>query len=64
MTEAALLEMVRKVLLSRRQELYDFARFLVDTYGDVKSDEKIGAFESEDEMLDFINDIGGAVYAD
>jgi hypothetical protein len=64
MTEMALLDMVRKIPQHKRQELYDFAHFLVEKYTNTHSEERITAFESEDEMIDFINDIGKQVYAD
>ena len=64
MTETALLEMARQIPQNRRQELYDFACFLVEKYADVPSTERIAAFETEDEMIDFINDVGKQVYAD
>ena len=60
----ALLDLARQIPQSRRQELYDFASFLVEKYANEHSDERIAAFESEDEMLDFINDIGRKIYAD
>jgi hypothetical protein len=63
MTEAALLNMIDKVPPSKRQELYDFARFLVDNYATAHDRERIESFESENEMVDFINDIGTTVYA-
>jgi hypothetical protein len=63
MTETALLDMVRQVPQYKRQELYDFARFLVEKYTNTRGEERIAAFESEDEMIDFINDIGKQVYA-
>jgi len=63
MTEMALLDMARKVPQYKRQELYDFARFLVEKYVDTRDEERIAAFESEDEMIDFINDVGKHVYA-
>jgi len=64
MTEMALLDMARQVPQYKRQELYDFARFLVEKYVDARGEERIAAFESEDEMIDFINDVGKQVYAD
>ena len=64
MTEMALLDMARQIPPSRRQELYDFARFLVEQYAHTSEKERIAAFESEDEMINFINDIGKQVYAD
>jgi hypothetical protein len=64
MTEMALLDMVRHIPQNKRQELYDFARFLAEKYTNMQSEERIAAFESEDEMIDFINDIGRQVYAD
>jgi hypothetical protein len=66
MTEMALLDMVRHIPENKRQELYDFAHFLAEKYKytNVQSGERIAAFESEDEMIDFINDIGRQVYAD
>ena len=64
MTEAALLEMARQVPQHKRQELYDFARFLVKKYADEPGGDRIAAFESENEMLDFINDVGPRIYAD
>jgi hypothetical protein len=65
MTETALLDMVRQIPQSRQQELYDFARFLVEQYGYTSKRERIAAFESEEEMIDFINDVGKQlVYAD
>jgi len=44
--------------------LYDFARFLVEQYANTSKKERIAAFESEAEMIDFINDVGKQVYAD
>ena len=64
MTETALLDIVRQVPQSRRQELYNFANFLVEKKANINNEERIAAFESEDEMVDFINDIGKQVYAD
>jgi len=64
MTEMALLEMTRQIPQSRQQELYNFARFLVEQYADNPQKERIAAFESEDEMIDFINNVGSQVYAD
>ncbi|MCL2602546.1 MAG: DUF2281 domain-containing protein [Treponema sp.] len=64
MTEAVLLEMARSLPQDKRQELYDFAHFLVKKYADEHDGKRIAAFESEDEMLDFINDVGRQVYAD
>jgi hypothetical protein len=64
MTETALLDMARQIPQSRRQELYNFARFLVEQYANTSKEERIAAFESEDEMIDFINDVGRQVYAD
>jgi len=64
MTETALLNMVKRVPPSKKQELYVFARFLVDNYAAAQSGNRIAAFESEDEMIDFINDVGKVVYVD
>jgi hypothetical protein len=64
MTERALLDIARQVPQYKRQELYDFARFLVEKYANTHNDERIAAFDSEDEMLDFINNVGMNVYAD
>jgi len=64
MTEMVLLDMARQVPQYKRQELYDFARFLVEKYVDTHGENRIAAFESEDEMIDFINDVGKQVYAD
>jgi hypothetical protein len=64
MTEMALLDMARKIPQSRRQELYNYARFLVEQYADVSDEERIAAFATENEMIDFINDVGRQVYAD
>jgi hypothetical protein len=64
MTETALLDMVRQVPQYKRQELYDFAYFLVEKYADEHSENRIAAFESENEMIDFINDVGRQIYAD
>ena len=64
MTETILLEMARQVPQSKRQELYDFAYFLVTKYASEQDEERISGFESENEMLDFINDVGKSVYAD
>jgi len=64
MTETILLDMARQVPQSKRQELYDFAYFLVTKYANVQEEERISAFESENEMIDFINDVGKLVYAD
>ena len=55
--------MARQVPQHKRQELYDFARFLVEKYTDMHGAERIAAFESEDEMIDFINDVGRQIYA-
>jgi hypothetical protein len=62
MTDVALLEMVRRVPAAKRQELYDFARFLVETYAEDRGG--IEPFGSEDEMIAFIADVGQSVYAD
>ncbi|MDR1785915.1 MAG: DUF2281 domain-containing protein [Spirochaetaceae bacterium] len=64
MTETALLNMARQIPQTKRQELYDFAYFLVEKYANAQSKKRIAAFESEDEMVDFINDVGKQVYAD
>ena len=64
MTETALLDAVRKIPQTKQQELYDFVYFLVEKYATSHAKEHIAAFESEDEMIDFINDIGKQVYAD
>jgi hypothetical protein len=64
MTETALLDVARQIPQSKRQELYDFAYFLFEKYAKVPNRERIAAFESEDEMIDFINDIGKQVYED
>jgi len=64
MTEMALLDIARQVPLNKRQELYDFACFLVEKYVNSHDEKRIAAFESEDEMIDFINDVGKQVYAD
>jgi len=64
MTETALLDMARQIPQSRRQELYDFARFLVEQYANTSQKERIAAFESEDEMIDFINNVGKQVCED
>jgi hypothetical protein len=64
MTEMALLDMARQIPQSKQQELYDFARFLVEQYANNPKKERIAAFESEEEMIDFINDVGKQVYAD
>jgi hypothetical protein len=64
MTEIALLNIIKKVPPSKTQELYDFARFLVDNYSTAQQENRIAAFESEDEMIDFINDVGRTIYAD
>jgi hypothetical protein len=64
MTETALLDIVKRVPTAKRQELYDFARFLIDDHSRSRSHDRIAAFESEDEMIDFINDVGKAIYAD
>jgi hypothetical protein len=63
MTETTLLEMVRQVPQYKRQELYDFAYFLVEKYAAAPGEDRIAAFESEAEMIDFINDVGKQVYA-
>jgi hypothetical protein len=64
MTEMTLLDMARQVPQYKRQELYDFARFLVEKYANEYSTERIAAFESENEMIDFINNVGSKYYAD
>ena len=58
------MDIVRHIPQHKRQELYDFAHFLAEKYTNVQSEERIAAFETEDEMIDFINDIGSQVYAD
>jgi hypothetical protein len=58
MTETALLDMGRQIPPNKRQELYDFARFLMEKYTYMQSGERIAAFESEDEMIDFIRTEG------
>ena len=55
MTERALLDMARQIPQNKRQELYDFAHFLVEKYANTHNSERIAAFESEEEMIDFIN---------
>jgi hypothetical protein len=64
MTEMALLDIARQIPQSKRQELYDFANFLMEKYANVHTEDRIEAFESENEMIEFINDIGKHVYAD
>jgi len=64
MIETALLDAVRMIPRAKQQELYDFAYFLVEKYATTHAKERIAAFESEDEMIDFINGIGRQVYAD
>jgi hypothetical protein len=64
MTEATLLKIIHEIPASKRQELYDFTRFLADNYSSADGRERIAAFESENEMIDFINDIGKSVYVD
>ena len=64
MTEIALLDIARQIPQSKRHELYNFARFLAEQYANIPKDEHITAFESENEMIDFINDVGKVVYAD
>ena len=64
MTEMALLDIARQIPQSRQQELYNFARFLAEQYANTTNEERIAAFESENEMIDFINDIGRQAYAD
>ena len=62
MTEAALLDLARQIPQTKRHELYNFARFLVEQYANTPGEERIAGFESEDEMIDFINDVGKQVY--
>ena len=62
MTETALLDMVRQIPPYKQEELYDFARFLVERHG--QSAERIAAFESEEEMLEFIDDTGRCAFED
>jgi hypothetical protein len=67
MTDAALLEIVRRLPPGKAQELYDFARFLAQSCPDPETPstaETIEGFASEDEMINYINDIGKLVYAD
>jgi hypothetical protein len=67
MTDAALLDIVKRLPPDKAQELYDFALFLAQSVaagdGAVATD-KIAAFESETEMVDYINDVGRYAYAD
>jgi hypothetical protein len=62
MTDMALLDMIERVPVSKRQELYDFAHFLADRYSAPAKSNRIEAFETEDEMVGFINDVGKTVY--
>jgi hypothetical protein len=67
MTDATLLEIVRQLPPDKVQELYDFACFLAQSCPDSESLSHSGVIEgfvSEDEMIDYINDIGKLVYAD
>ena len=54
--------MVRQIPPYKQEELYDFARFLVERHG--QSAERIAAFESEEEMLEFIDDTGRCAFED
>ena len=60
----AFLDITRQIPPSKQQELYDFASFLAEKYANVQSKERIAAFESEEEMINFINEVGMQVYAD
>jgi hypothetical protein len=70
MTKAMLLEIINQVPPHKMQTLCDFARYLAfsspNNNHDVPQNEikpKLTGFESETEMLDYINDVGKAVYA-
>jgi hypothetical protein len=66
MTDSALLELVKRLPPTKAQELYDFARFLAQSCPATEasnSTEKLEGFNSEDEMIDYINDVGRLVYA-
>jgi len=67
MTEAMLMEVVKRLPPNKVQEVYDFARFLAEPQAAPKpstDNGRIAGFESEGEMIDYINDIGKLVYAD
>jgi hypothetical protein len=66
MTESMLLEVIKELPPDKVQEVYDFARFLAQSRSNDAADNshgRIAAFESEDEMLDFVNYVGKSVYA-
>jgi hypothetical protein len=66
MTDAALLELVKRLPPTKAQELYDFARFLAQSCPAAEvsySTDKLEGFNSEDEMVDYINDVGRLIYA-
>ncbi|MDR0501207.1 MAG: DUF2281 domain-containing protein [Coriobacteriales bacterium] len=64
MSDAALLEIIRRLPPEKAQEIYDFATFLYNAYRvELPESEKIDGFASEDEMISYINDIGRIVYA-
>jgi hypothetical protein len=63
MSDAMLLEIIRRLPPEKAQEIYDFASFLDQTYPAAATPNKLEGFGSEDEMLDYINDIGRKVYA-
>jgi hypothetical protein len=67
MTDAVLLDIVKRLPPDKAQELYDFALFLAQSVAagdDAVATDRIAAFESETEMVDYINDVGRYAYAD
>ena len=67
MTEAQLLEIVKRLPPNKAQEVYDFALFLDETSRGANQkaqDHLLEGFVSEDEMISYINDVGRLVFAD
>ena len=61
------MEIIKRLPEAKAQEVYDFALFLDDINkrsNQVSSAERLEGFSSEDEMIDYINDVGRLVYED
>ena len=67
MTEAALLEIIKRLPSEKAQEVYDFALFLDDVNrrsNQLSKEGRLEGFSSENEMVDFIDEVGQFIYAD
>jgi len=67
MTEDKLLEVVKRLPPNKAQEVYDFALFLDVSNrksSQVSPNTRLESFVSEDEMIDYIKDVGRLIYAD